>query len=260
MIAVVPAFNEALHIRRVIATLPNFVDRILVIDDGSTDGTGQIAASLGDARLELIRHPRTRGVGAAIARGYLRARELCADAVVVLAGDAQMDPVDLPALLLPVLRGDTDYAKGNRLLWPSGALAFPLHRLLGVLALAAATRAITGLDVDDAQCGYTVIGRRALDAIDWTSMWPSYGYPNDLLSHLAMLDLRVIDVPVRPIYADEVSKMRWRHWPPIGFVLARAALRRWVRSSGNEAPSAPRRSVMPRGGDLFVLSPPPSGL
>lgn len=224
IVSVVPALNEAERIGVVVATMPARVDRILVIDDGSTDETASVASR--DPRVEVLSHGTRRGVGAAIATGCRRARELGADAAVVLAGDGQMDPLDLNAVLGPVVAGHADLVKGNRLQWPGGALAFPLPRLLGVVALAAATRAATGLSIDDAQCGYVAFGPRALSSLPWDSLWRSFGYPNDLLSRAARLGLRVDEVPVRPIYAGEQSKLRVHHLPGIAFVLARALFAR----------------------------------
>ncbi|MGZ3456187.1 MAG: glycosyltransferase family 2 protein, partial [Polyangiales bacterium] len=182
--AVVPALDEAPRIARVVRTMPACVERILVIDDGSKDDTGATALAA-DPRVEVLRHPEPRGVGASIAEGCVRARSLGAEVVVVLAGDGQMDPVDLAAVVAPIARGEADFVKGNRLAWPGGALAFPLPRLLGIIAFAAATRLATGLAIDDAQCGYVAFGPRALDAIEWPRLWPRFGYPNDLLGALA---------------------------------------------------------------------------
>ena len=217
VIAIVPALDEALHVGAVVSGLRSRGVSVMVIDDGSTDATSDVARSAG---AEVVRHETPRGVGAAIAAGMARAHD--ADAAVVLAGDGQMDVRDLPALLGPIARGEADVVKGNRLAWPEGALAFPLVRLLGVVGLAAATRVATGLRVDDAQCGYVAVGRRALREIPWARLWPSFGYPNDLLSRVARLGLRLAEVPVRPVYGAEQSKLRARHVPGIAFVVGRA--------------------------------------
>lgn len=220
VVAIVPALDEAEHIGGVVrGLLLRGIDRVIVIDDGSRDGTGELARAEGE-RVEVVRHDRPRGVGAAIAHGMALAGD--ADAAVVLAGDGQMDPLDLPALLAPLARGEADLVKGNRLAWPDGALSFPLPRLLGVVALAAATRAATGLAIDDAQCGYVAVGRVALRTLPWAELWPSFGYPNDLLARAAVLGLRVAEVPVRPIYGTERSKLRLKHLPGIAFVVGRA--------------------------------------
>jgi glycosyltransferase involved in cell wall biosynthesis len=213
---VIPAYNEADKIAAAIRSVPGFVDHILVVDDASTDGTGAVAQRMGRrsvARggrrsgrgsrrsIETLVHPRNRGVGAAIATGYHRALALGADATAVMAGDGQMDPADLPRLLLPVVTGAADYAKGNRFAWPGYWRAMPVHRLVGNVALSLLTRLSSGyLRINDSQCGYTVASRRALLAIDPDKMFARYGYPNDLLARLRVAAARVVDVPVRPIY------------------------------------------------------------
>src|SRR5215211_4558624 len=113
---VVPAYNEERLIAETLAGVPEFVDRILVVDDASTDATGEQARAAGDPRVEVVRHERNGGVGAAILTGYRRALEERVDVTAVMAADNQMDPEDLRMLALPVARGEVDYAKANRLI------------------------------------------------------------------------------------------------------------------------------------------------
>jgi glycosyltransferase involved in cell wall biosynthesis len=217
---VIPAFNETRAIRDTVATVPAWVDHVLVIDDASTDETGAAAlaaANLRDepARVEVLRHEANRGVGGAIATGYRRALELDAQVAVVMAGDGQMDPADLPALLDPIARGDADYVKGNRFKHPDIWTTMPPTRIVGNLLLSAATRVTSGYrHVFDSQCGYTAIHRRALRLVDLDLLWTRYGYPNDLLSRLHVAGVRVVDVPVRPIYGDH-----WKSGIHLGTVL-----------------------------------------
>src|SRR5262245_32094575 len=113
---VVPAFNERDKIAATIRSIPGFVDHLIVVDDGSVDGTVAVARRQAARRrgaVEVLEHPANRGVGAAIATGYKRALALGAQVVAVMAGDGQMDPADLPRLLEPVVEGRADYAKGN---------------------------------------------------------------------------------------------------------------------------------------------------
>jgi len=223
---VVPAYREERLLPKTLRTMPAFVDRVIVVDDASPDGTSRVAAEWGDSRVELARHLENRGVGAAIATGYGRALADGADVVAVMAGDAQMDPVDLPGVLGPVIAGRADYVKGNRFVHPASR-DMPALRRLGSATLSALTRAATGLTVDDTQCGYTAIGRAALARLDLASLWPRFGYPNDLLGLLAQNALRVTEVPVRPVYGDEASGLRPWHVASIaGVVLRRAALGR----------------------------------
>ncbi|MGN6104055.1 MAG: glycosyltransferase family 2 protein, partial [Kofleriaceae bacterium] len=185
---VIPAFNERLAITDTIGTIPGFVDHVLVVDDASLDDTAAQAeaAALDSAnpgRVEVLRHATNRGVGGAIATGYRRALALGAEVAVVMAGDGQMDPEDLPALLEPIAAGTADYVKGNRFLHPAIWTTMPPVRIVGNVLLSAATRLTSGYHhVFDSQCGYTAIRRSALEQIELDELFPRYGYPNDLLS------------------------------------------------------------------------------
>lgn len=224
---VVPARNEARLIGRTLASMPAWIDRIVVVDDASTDETSDVARAVADPRVTVVRHAANRGVGAAIGTGYRTAFEDRADVAVVMAGDAQMHPGDLPSLLAPVVCGELDYAKGNRLAHPDVAHRMPLGRLIGNHVLSALTRLVTGLGVRDSQCGYTAITRNAAARAGIDRLWPRYGYPNDLLGRLAAARLRVGDVVVRPVYADEQSGIGLRHALfVVPWVLARVLARR----------------------------------
>ncbi len=202
---VVPAYNEQRAIGGMLAGLPALVDHVIVVDDASVDETAaQAELALRDRDGEVIRHAINRGVGAAIATGYARALEAARgtiDIAVVMAGDGQMDPADLPALLGPIADGTADYVKGNRFLHPSIWTEMPPTRIVGNVLLSAATRVTSGYrHVFDSQCGYTAIHRDALAKLPLGALWARYGYPNDLLSRLHVAGMRVVDVPVRPIY------------------------------------------------------------
>jgi glycosyltransferase involved in cell wall biosynthesis len=201
---VIPAFNESRAIGPTVATTPDFVDVAIVVDDASTDDTtarADDARARTSAELHVVRHTENRGVGGAIATGYRRALELGVDVAVVMAGDGQMDPRDLPALLDPIAAGVADYVKGNRFLHPDVWTAMPPARIVGNMLLSAATRVTSGYrHVFDSQCGYTAIHTSALAKIDLDELWARYGYPNDLLSRLNVAGVRVADVAVRPIY------------------------------------------------------------
>jgi glycosyltransferase involved in cell wall biosynthesis len=228
---VIPAYNERDKIAATIRSVPGYVDHILVVDDGSGDGTAAAARRHAARRrgVEVLCHEANRGVGAAIATGYARAVTLGAEVTAVMAGDGQMDPVDLPRLLEPIVEGRADYAKGNRFAWPGGWRHMPPTRMIGSVLLSLATRVASGYShVFDSQCGYTAASRRALLAIGPERMFARYGYPNDLLSRLGAAGARVVDVPVRPVYGPA-----WRSGLrparvalPIALLLARACWRR----------------------------------
>jgi len=222
---IVPAYQEERIIQRMLRKLPPYLEYIYVVDDASRDATSERVASSGDPRVRILRHPVNRGVGAAIGTGYRHALADGVDLLAVMAADDQMDPDDLPALLAPVWRGVADYAKGNRFQHPD-ARRMPRLRRLGSRWLSRLTRRATSLDVDDCQCGYTVLSADAARRLPLAELWPRYGYPNDLLGMLAAAGCRVVDVPVRPVYADEQSGLRAYHVLVVSAVIAR----RWWRN------------------------------
>ena len=201
---VVPAYNEEKLIGRVIETMPDYVDKIVVVDDKSRDRTTEIVrnhqASDGD-RIVLIQHERNRGVGGAIATGYKWVRDNKMDVAVVMAGDAQMDPDDLPDLLYPIVEGEVDYTKGNRLFTGDAWKKIPRVRYLGNSFLSLFTKIASGYwHVADSQSGYTATTLRVLQTLDWDSIYEQYGMPNDMLVKLNVYDFKVMDVPVSPVY------------------------------------------------------------
>lgn len=221
---VIPAFREARLIGVCLTSLPAFVDAIYVVDDGSPDETASAARAAGDQRLRVLRHATNRGVGAAIVTGYRAAVAEHADVVAVMAGDAQMDPTDLPSVLWPVVAGRADYVKGNRFRSRERRNMPWLRRVAGKV-LSLATRLASGLDVDDCQCGFTAVSRQALSLLPLDELWTGFGYPNDLLMLAAQRGLRVGEVTVRPVYADEQSGVRPWHAALILLLLARRAWR-----------------------------------
>lgn len=242
---VVPAFREARLIGRTLRSIPAYVDEVVVVDDASDDGTSEAALAVGDGRVRVVRNERNLGVGASIARGYREALRSGASIAAVMAGDAQMHPDDLPALLTPVARGTADYTKGNRLAWPDAHRAMPALRFIGNHALSLLTRLATGLAIDDTQCGYTALRLDRAAELPLERLWPRYGYPNDLLGYAAEHGLRVLDVPVRPVYADEQSGIGFRH---ALFVIPYVLLRVLSRRLGAERVRAipPVASTRPR--------------
>jgi glycosyltransferase involved in cell wall biosynthesis len=258
---IVPARDEARLIARMLRRVPAYVDAIYVIDDASRDATAERARGIKDLRVTVIEHATNRGVGAAIVTGYQRAIADGAELLVVMAGDDQMDPADLDALLEPVARQTADYAKGNRFRHPE-ARRMPRLRRIGGRVLSAATRLATGLRVDDTQCGYTALTADAARSLPLDELWPRFGYPNDLLAMLAARGCRVVDVPVRPVYADESSGLRPWHAVLILGLIARAwwrerqvvIARSTMRSAQRSERSRSKHSSSSAGDKSFVIS------
>ena len=200
---VVPAYNEEKLIARTLKEIPDLVDKMIVVDDASTDNTARIVTELAenDQRIQLIQHEVNQGVGGAIVTGYKKARDLEIDATVVMAGDAQMDPSDLVRIIEPVADGSADYTKGNRLFYGDSWNMIPHYRYLGNSFLSLMTKISSGYwHIADSQSGYTAISLIALQRINLDKIYKRYGMPNDLLIKLNQHDFRVRDVHVRPVY------------------------------------------------------------
>ncbi|THB69131.1 MAG: glycosyltransferase family 2 protein [Desulfovibrio sp.] len=200
---VVPCYNEETQIGGVIETMPDFVDRIIIIDDTSKDKTVEVIRKAMETheRVTLIEHEVNQGVGGAIASGYKWARDKDLDVAVVMAGDGQMDPNDLPAILDPVVEDGVDYSKGNRLISGEAYKKIPKVRYFGNAMLSMLTKIASGYwHVADSQTGYTAIGKKALHTIDWDKMFKRYGQPNDVLVKLNVYNFRVRDVEIEPVY------------------------------------------------------------
>lgn len=231
---VVPAYNEERLISRVIETMPDFVDRIIVVDDKSVDGTTAVVKKHCDVqpgRIPLLQHSSNQGVGGAIVTGYKKALEEKLDVVAVMAGDAQMDPLDLERIIRPVVDGEADYTKGNRLFRGESWRMIPHYRYLGNSLLSLLTKIASGYwHIADSQSGYAAISRTALQRLDLDSIYKRYGMPNDMLVKLNIENFRVRDVSVRPVYhIGEKSGIRLRKVvPTIGWLLAKGFFRRLV--------------------------------
>lgn len=226
---VVPCFNEAQQIGRVLETIPDFVDCVVVVDDTSVDGTAETVQRIvtqegSDSRVVLIRHPLNQGVGRAIVTGYREALARGADVIAVMAGDGQMNPAELRLLVDPVAAGLADYAKGNRFFYQNAWSSIPKVRYLGNAFLSMLTKIASGYwHSADSQTGYTAISSDVLRLLDLDQLYPRYGYPNDLLIQLNLYDSRVVDVPIQPLYGvGERSKMRlWKVVPTVSWLIFR---------------------------------------
>lgn len=206
--AVVPAYKEQDHIAAVIATMPPLVDHIIIVDDASPDATAERARAAADDRTVVITLEKNQGVGGAILTGHRRALALGADVCVVMAGDGQMDPEFLPALLDPIASGRAQFTKANRFYGRGSFAGMPRTRVFGNVALSFLTKAASGYwNLFDPQNGYTAIHRDALERIPWDQIAKRYDFENDLLINLNILRVPAVDVPVPARYGTEVSGM-----------------------------------------------------
>ena len=213
--AVVPAYREEKLVGRVIETMPDFVDIIVVVDDCSPDGTSASVTAVGEPRVTLIRHEVNKGVGGSIVTGHRAALAQGADVMVVMAGDAQMDPAYLPALVDPIVDDGCGFTKANRFFDATSYKGMPKVRLVGNIILTFLTKSASGYwNLVDPQNGYTAVTRAALARVPLDRLAERYDFENDLLIWLNIADVRARDVSVPAVYGDETSTMQVRRVIP----------------------------------------------
>ncbi len=227
---VIPAYNEELLICKVIETMPDYVDKMIVVNDGSKDRTLEILKGYQekDSRIVIVDHVKNLGLGQSLIDGYLASTEMELDVVAVMAGDAQMAPSDLESVVIPVATGEADYVKGNRLLVDNVYNIMPKYRFIGNSVLTLLTKFATGYwNIIDPQCGYTAISMPALKKIPIQSMTKGYGYNADILNMLNLKNCKVKDVQVQPVYSLEKSKIRLHKYiPTVSILLTRLFFKR----------------------------------
>jgi len=209
---IVPAYNEESLIGDTLLSIPSFVDRIYVVDDGSKDKTLEIIRTYArqDSRIVPLTHLVNNGVGAAIVTGYKKMLGDDLDIGVVMAGDNQMDPDFLPELIVPIIEGRCDYTVGNRLISPAYRKGMTAWRFVGNAILTLLTKIASGYwQLMDPQNGYTAISKRALERISLDDIYPGYGYCNDLLVRLNVVGFRVKNVPHPARYGREKSGIKY---------------------------------------------------
>jgi dolichol-phosphate mannosyltransferase len=231
-LCVIPAFNEAGKIGTLVKRFPDgVVTQVLVVDDGSTDGTADEARAAGAL---VITQPQNRGVGAAIRTGIDHAVDNGYDVVVVMGGDDQDDPNEIPIVLDPVVNGDADFVQGSRRLEGRRTIDMPFFRRVTTKGYSVIFRLATGFRSTDATNGFrafrTDIARDPrvnLDQ-DWLDTYELEPY---LLYQSIRCDYRVREAPVTKRYHLDLgyTKMRagrdwWRILRPIIFL--RLGLRR----------------------------------
>jgi glycosyltransferase involved in cell wall biosynthesis len=203
----IPALNEAMTIASVIKAIPTpiaGVDEclVVVVDDGSTDGTGDLARAEGAV---VVRHPTPCGVGTAFRSGLRKSEELGADIVVTIDADGQFNPNDIPKLIEPILRDEADFVTASRFADPALAPEMPKAKRWGNDVIARWLSRLTGQRFYDVSCGFRAYSKEAYFRL---VLLGEFTYTHETFLNLAFSGLRIREVPVRVRGQREFGKSR----------------------------------------------------
>jgi len=199
VVACIPAFNEEGHIASVILGVRPHVEKIIVCDDGSHDMTSEIAEALG---AKVLRHERNLGYGSALSTLFESARKENAGIMVVIDGDGQHDPGDIPRLIGPIIEGEADIVIGSRFLKTSEGV--PGYRKVGVKVITGTTNAVSRLGITDSQSGFRAYSARALSQIFPSEM--GMGASVEILMKATEKGLSVAEIPIRIRYEEKAAR------------------------------------------------------
>ncbi|MEI7636285.1 MAG: glycosyltransferase family 2 protein [Syntrophus sp. (in: bacteria)] len=206
---VIPAYNAETSIQSVILSLPVYVERIIIVDDGSVDQTRKAVQDLDDPRIVLLCHERNRGVGGAMVTGFKAALATGVDLVAKIDADGQMAPDYLEKMARLAVEEKYDYVKANRFQKSGSLPEMPPVRLVGSLVLSFLTRMVSGFrEITDSQNGYVLITRHMLSRLPLDRIDRGYFFENSMLIELNVLGCRVTEIYVPARYGGEMSSLR----------------------------------------------------
>ena len=160
VVAAIPCFNTGDIVADVIVKAKKYVDQVIVVDDGSHDGTGELARAAGAL---VIKHSRNRGYGEAIKSGFEAAKAKDADVLVIVDGDGQHNPDEIPQLLTPILQGEADLVIGSRFL--TNEHNMPRYRRFGIDVITLLWNFGSKVTVSDAQSGFRAYGKKLFERL-----------------------------------------------------------------------------------------------
>ena len=207
---VIPYYNAANHIAHVVTKLPDFIDKIYIVNDKSPDvlPLSKLKSDSNFDKVVLIDSEVNSGVGGATKKGFLKAIDDKMHYVIKVDADDQMDTSYIPDLLKPLIEGKADYSKGNRFRDFKALKKMPITRKMGNLFLSFLTKIATGYwDIFDPTNGFFAVKSSFLKNADFSNISNRYFFESSLIAEMYFQEVRIKDVPMPAIYGDEQSSM-----------------------------------------------------
>jgi glycosyltransferase involved in cell wall biosynthesis len=203
-VALIPAYNEHRFIGSMVLAVRQFVDLVVVIDDGSSDNTAEIAQRAGAT---VVRHTVNQGKATAVNTGFSLIRQMCPQAIVMIDGDGQHCAGDIPTVLAPILDGRADVVIGSRFLQVKSAI--PAYRQVGQHGLTLMTNLASGVSVSDSQSGFRAFSARAVEQLSFSQ--GGFSIESEMQFQAREHCLRVAEVPIEVIYAEPAKRNPFKH-------------------------------------------------
>jgi glycosyltransferase involved in cell wall biosynthesis len=197
-LAGIAAYNEARYVGSIVVQTRQYVDEVIVVDDGSTDNTARVAALAGAT---VVRHTENRGKGAAIQTILAEARKRNPDVLVLLDADAQHDPNEIPVLIKPISEG-FDLVIGSR---EAQEEKTPRYRRIGKEVIFRSSRLASGTNVYDSESGFRALSPKAIRELDLKAN--GFAVESEMITFAADKGLRITEVPISNIYTKDGSTL-----------------------------------------------------
>jgi glycosyltransferase involved in cell wall biosynthesis len=198
VLAGIPAYNEARYIGSIVLQAKQYVDEVVVVDDGSTDNTARIAELAGAT---VIRHDENKGYGAAVRSILAEAKKRNPDVLVLLDADAQHNPNEIPTLIKPVSKG-FDLVIGSR---EAQKDKTPRYRRIGKEVILRSTRLASKTNISDSECGFRAFSPRAISELELKEN--GMAVSSETIVRAAEKNLRITEVPISNIYTEDGSTL-----------------------------------------------------
>ena len=206
IIVVIPVFNEEKNIEEVINSVYPFCDKVVVIDDCSTDSTLEILKSQKNDNLIILENDRNLGIGGASKIGFKKAFSLGAKYIVKFDGDGQHLAKDIPKFIEQLSKNGFDYVKGNRFM--SSISDMPFYKLIGNLISTNLQKIVTGnFSISDPNNGFLAFKTKIFEKIELKYLRNDYFFENSILVNLNVFKFKISEVPIETIYAGEKSSI-----------------------------------------------------
>jgi len=198
VLAGIPAYNEAGYVGSIVLQARQYVDEVIVVDDGSTDNTANIAELAGAT---VIRHNQNRGYGATVRSILAEAKKKKPDVLVLLDADSQHNPNEIPALIKPVSEG-FDLVIGSR---EAQKAKTPIYRRIGQKVILRSTRLASKANISDSECGFRAFSKRAISELELKAS--GMAVSSETIVRAAEKNLRITEVPISNIYTTDGSTL-----------------------------------------------------